>query len=631
MKEITPLLQDAFEYSNEGVCLVSPEGTFLMVNRQLCRCLGYGSEDLVGQSFSTFTHPDDASIGADQVRAMLAGDRDNAKFEKRYLTKSGQPMHALVSSNLKRDDRGEPQYFITHILDISDRIRAEEQFTQMFNSMLDGYALHEIIVDEDGDPVDYRFLRVNPSFEKMTGLSGHDVVGKTILEIMPGTERFWIERYGTVALTGEPTTFEAYSREVGRHFMVSAHSPAPGQFACSFTDITDRLAIEDELRTAMETAKDASRSKTEFLANMSHEIRTPLNGVLGMLQLVQTTPLNEEQGEYVAIGIRSAHSLLRILADILDLSRIEAGKLEIVDEEFALDEVVTPVLEAFAGEVTDRNVALRWKPDPRLSEHFVGDPVRLRQILYNLVGNAVKFTPEGSVELTVYPLPVMAPDGRQHVHFAITDTGIGIADDALERIFESFTQADSSTTRKYGGTGLGLGMVKRLVGLMGGTIQVVSEPGRCTQMHFTIPLRPVRHPAGVDAAESPALLTERVRVLLVEDDPVNSYAAALLLKKHGMEVETAANGIEALNQLAIKTFDFVLMDIQMPVMSGLEATRRIRTDPAFDRIRNIPVIALTAHAMSGDRERFLEAGMSGYLPKPVDIDDLLGTIRTMRG
>ncbi len=631
MKRIAPLLQDAFEYSNEGVCLVSAEGLFLMVNRQLCRYLGYSEEELVGRSFATFTHPDDMNVGGDQVRAMLAGDRDNAKFEKRYLTKSGQPMHALVSSNLKRDDTGEPQYFITHILDISDRVRAEEQFTQMFNSMLDGYALHEIIVNDNGDPVDYRFLRVNPSFEKMTGLSAHDVAGKTILELLPGTEKLWIERYGKVALTGEPTSFEAYSREVGRHFMVSAHSPAPGQFACSFTDITDRLAIEDDLRTAKETAEDASRAKTEFLANMSHEIRTPLNGVLGMLQLVQTTPLNDEQAEYVAIGIRSAHSLLRILADILDLSRVEAGKLEIVDEEFALDEVVSPVLEAFAGDMSDKKVDLRWKPDPGLPERFVGDPVRLRQILYNLVGNAVKFTPEGSVELGVYPLPVMAPDGRQRVHFTVTDTGIGIADDALGCIFESFTQADSSTTRKYGGTGLGLGMVKRLVGLMGGTIQVVSEPGRGSQIHFTIPLRPVRHPADVDAAEPPALLTERIRVLLVEDDPVNSYAAALLLKKHGMEVETAANGIEALNQLAVNAFDFVLMDIQMPVMSGLEATRRIRTDPAFDRIRDIPVIALTAHAMSGDRERFLEAGMTGYLSKPVDMGDLLDTIRTMHG
>jgi PAS domain S-box-containing protein len=631
MKEITPLLRDAFEYSNEGACLVSAEGVFLMVNRQLCRYLGYSAEELVGRPFSAFTHPDDMYIGADQVRAMLAGDRDNAKFEKRYLTKSGQPMHALVSSNLKRDDDGRPQYFITHILDLTDRIRAEEQFTHMFSSMLDGYALHEIIVDGNGEPVDYRFLRVNPSFEKMTGLSARDVVGKTILELLPGTEKLWIERYGKVALTGKPTTFEAYSREVGRHFMVSAHSPAPGQFACSFTDITDRLAIEAELRTAMETAEDASRTKTEFLANMSHEIRTPLNGVLGMLQLVQTTPLNDEQREYVAIGIRSAHSLLRILADILDLSRIEAGKLEIVDEEFALDEVVTPVLEAFVGEMTDRDVDLRWKPDPRLSERFVGDPVRLRQILYNLVGNAVKFTPEGSVGLEVYPLPVMAPDGRQHVHFVVEDTGIGIADEALERIFESFTQADSSTTRKYGGTGLGLGMVKRLVGLMGGTTQVVSEPGRGTQMHFTIPLRPVRHPAEAEAAGPAASLTGRIRVLLVEDDPVNSYAAALLLRKHGMEVETADNGAEALNRLAEKTFDFVLMDVQMPVMSGLEATRRIRTDPAFERVRDIPVIALTAHAMSGDRERFLEAGMSGYLPKPVDIDDLLDAIRTMLG
>jgi CheY-like chemotaxis protein len=225
----------------------------------------------------------------------------------------------------------------------------------------------------------------------------------------------------------------------------------------------------------------------------------------------------------------------------------------------------------------------------------------------------------------------MAPDGRQHVHFVVEDTGIGIADEALERIFESFTQADSSTTRKYGGTGLGLGMVKRLVGLMGGTTQVVSEPGRGTQMHFTIPLRPVRHPAEAETAGPAASLTGRVRVLLVEDDPVNSYAAALLLRKHGMEVETADNGAEALNRLAEKTFDFVLMDVQMPVMSGLEATRRIRTDPAFERVRDIPVIALTAHAMSGDRERFLEAGMSGYLPKPVDIDDLLDAIRTMLG
>nr|WP_269203820.1 response regulator [Pseudodesulfovibrio alkaliphilus] len=390
----------------------------------------------------------------------------------------------------------------------------------------------------------------------------------------------------------------------------------------------ERKANERDLLRAKELAEAASRSKSEFLANMSHEIRTPLNGVLGMLQLAQTTDLDEVQRDYVDTALASGRSLLAIINDILDFSKIEAGKLEVITEEFDLSPLLDDVLTTFRGEARDKGLALDLKLWPGIPEHLTGGKSRLRQILFNLVGNAIKFTDQGAVTIKVNPLGPDPRNNRTRLLFSITDTGIGIPDDKVGHIFEPFTQVDGSYVRRHQGAGLGLGIVKRLVGLLGGAMCIESEQDRGTTVHVAIGFDAA---SGVIVPESAADMTPRgprpgrtgLRLLVVEDNRVNQLMAARMLTSMGHEAATANNGEEALALLERESFDAVFMDIQMPGMNGVQATRRIReAGPGSTMNPAIPIIAITAHAMAGDREIFLEGGMDDYIAKPVERNEL---------
>jgi CheY-like chemotaxis protein len=359
-------------------------------------------------------------------------------------------------------------------------------------------------------------------------------------------------------------------------------------------------------------------AKNEFLANMSHEIRTPLNGLLGMLQLLQLAALDAEQRDYLDTAVSSGRSLLQILNDILDISKIESGKLELVDQPLELGDVLDSVVSVFRHQARMRGIDVTRVMDESLPRHFMADRVRLRQILFNLIGNATKFTESGSVVVEAYPLGLAAPDGRTRLLFSVTDTGIGIPDDKMDTVFDPFTQVDGSFTRKYQGTGLGLGIVRRLVTLMGGTISVTSELGKGTAVVFTVLARPMGLPEPAPVIEMSGRAPRRLSILVVEDERTNRVVAERLLGKLGHGATCVESGEEALERLASESYDCVLMDIQMPGLDGMETTRAIR-----DRLgSDVPVVALTAHAMEGDRERFMEAGMQGYVAKPFDMDEL---------
>jgi signal transduction histidine kinase/DNA-binding response OmpR family regulator len=497
------------------------------------------------------------------------------------------------------------------------------------------------VIDREG-----RFLSYHAPNAEMLAAPPEQFLGRRVDEVLPPTVATL--SLNAIHLTldlGTPQTIE-YSLEMpqGTQYFEARHVPyGDDKVVVLVRDITEQkhaerllnetnCRLEEALLHAQELAvqaEAASKAKSEFLANMSHEIRTPMNGILGMVELLWDTPLTPEQRDYLKTLRESADYLMALLNDILDFSKIEAGKMVLEQIPVSLEELVTGTLALFYGRASEKGLTLRSEWDADAPRAVMGDPVRLRQILANFVSNAIKFTHQGEVVVSVEPSRAF----EEGVRLAVRDTGVGIPEAKQAHLFEAFTQADSSTTRKYGGTGLGLAICKRLAELMGGRIGVQSKVGEGSTFFVDLPLPVILKEAAPDSEGSSqenqqedAGVLAGARILLVEDNEVNRKVAIRLLEKLGVQVEVAVNGREAVERVAAQTYDLILMDCQMPEMDGYEATRHIRQHEAQTGRERVPIVALTAHALSGDREKCLAVGMDDYLSKPLKPGELKATL-----
>ena len=512
------------------------------------------------------------------------------------------------------------------ILPLMLRLTRKVQYAEKaIDSTNEGYW----VIDADGN-----FVEVNPGYCRMMGYSHAQIMKMCIADFEAVATMAQIRAQIQRIIQKGYERFETRHRHIDGHWIeleITVTGVDDRYLVAFLRDIGERKAADAALREATQQAEQANRAKSEFLANMSHEIRTPMNGVLGLTEVVLDSPLEPQQREHLELVKSAAVSLLVILNDILDLSKIEAGKLGIEQVPYSPAGVMRDVTQAVRARAQAKGLSLQCETDPSVPERVLGDPVRLRQILLNLCDNAIKFTDTGSV--SVRAQATLTDTGDCELMVCVRDTGIGIPADKQDVIFQSFNQADTSTTRKYGGTGLGLTICASLAALMGGRIWLESEAGQGSSFWFTVqgvvappgqagfgdrPAEPVQSQPAEKTRPVSQPADHRLQILLAEDNPLNQRLAVLLLERWGHEVALAQDGFEAVTLFGQRDWDLVLMDMQMPNMDGVAATRAIRATETDGR--RTPIVAMTANAMNADRELCLEAGMDAFLSKPFEVE-----------
>jgi PAS domain S-box-containing protein len=586
---------------------------------QWYQMLGYEPDEFLVTyaRFEKMIHPEDVSKVEKAVWNHFFGAAELYSVEFRLRRKDGTYVWVLERGSLiERNAAGEPSRMMGVHADITEERKASQaleaseiRYRQLFESMQAGFALHEIICNGKGIPCDYRFLEVNPAFETLADLKAEQMIGRTGKEVMPTREPSWIEMCGKVALTGVPLRIENFSGSLGRFYSVSVYSPRKGQFATVFIDITEQKNAEAVVLRARDVAEAASLEKTRFLANMSHELRTPLNAIIGFTDLLEFSKLDEEQLDYIKTIGDSGEVLLTLVSDLLDLSRIELGKLEIKNEPFSIRSVVKKSVSLLSSQAGKKGLELSASVDEKVPDTICGDADRLQQVLVNLFNNAVKFTDHGFVKLMVGSR--ISPSGRCHIEFAVEDSGEGMDASTMERIFEPFRQGDNSNTRAHGGAGLGLAISKNLVEMMGGRIRVESCKGNGTRFSFHIIDRTGPHPVSAGEVRD----QWRGRYICVwDDDPADLRAVEHLLERCGI-MPRYIESIDAINNRLNQDIppDAVLCNLDMPGLAAqLPEFREIQAD--------IPWIAFSNWNDPLDEK--VKKCFSAFIDRPLNSDQL---------
>ena len=617
---------------------LDPEMRIIWINTRMPEAPGQSIDEMKGKHcFKTIYGLGEPCSGCTAAKAFQTSQCQEGEL----VTPDGKSW--LSRSSPIKDAKGDITGVVHVALDISaskaGEIALKESERRLAN-IIDFLPDATVVIDKDG-----RVIAWNRAIEMMTGLKAEEILGK-------GDYEYAVPFYGEsrpilIDMANKPNSvieamYDYIKRDENGYLVGEAYIPSlKGGVAYllgsasalydsdgnywgaieSIRDITERKHAEEELQRSKEEAESATRAKSEFLANMSHEIRTPMNAVIGLTGLLLDEPLTRRQREYVEIIRSSGDTLLAIINNILDLTKIEAKMVELEYQPFNLQSCIEASLDLVAASAQEKGLNVDYTVEENTPSIILGDPTRLSQILINLLNNAVKFTEKGGVSVSVSS-EWLEGDGFE-IHFAVKDTGIGIPEDKMSRLFQSFSQIDSSIARKYGGTGLGLAISKRLAEMMKGKMWVESELGRGSTFHFTIQVEPVlcgpidiAQPETLPASDRQGYLDHSLTILLAEDNLINQIVTKKMLDKLGYRAEVAANGKEVLQALEARAYDVIFMDVQMPEMDGLEATREIRQRWPDGGPK---IIAMTASALKGDREECLAAGMDGYISKPTRI------------
>ena len=623
------LLEIAVELAQIGLAELDVEGRFLSANSAYVAMLDTREADLLGRHWRATIHPEDH--GGAQEAYRKARTEGRGYVEIRAVGNRSKIIYQALTVIPVCDERGVLTGYTCLRHNISDYKRDHDMLMLAVESAPNGL----LIVDSAG-----LIQSANAAVETLFGYTQEELFGCTVEKLLPA---------GSVSLHKHPrevfSSDESAKKRAGRdvcglrkdgveipvQVQLNRIKTDLGELTlCTVIDIAERVRYQKQLELAKQAAEDANRAKSDFLARMSHEIRTPMNLIMGMSALLLESPLNGQQRQHVEISYRNVRRLLRLINGILDLSKVEAGAIALEAAPFDLIEVLKESVATISSAMEQKGLAFKLVIDPAVWPYWMGDAARLQQVLLNLIGNAIKFTARGKIEVKVRPEP--GPQGERGLRFEVSDTGCGVPANKAVMIFEPFQQAEGSMNRPYEGTGLGLAIARTLVQLMSGRIWVEEKPEPGSRFVFTAFFSVSTEAALSDrksvatSAKAAGTLKDGTRVLLVEDNPENVILLRAYLENLGLALEIASNGVEAVEKRRRGEYDLVLMDIQMPIMDGYAATREIRSWERAANAARIPIVALTAHALIGAAGESLEAGCDGHITKPVERKDLVEAI-----
>ncbi|MBP1154883.1 MULTISPECIES: PAS domain S-box protein [unclassified Paenibacillus] len=612
------LFEHVYKNASIGIALVSMDRKWICVNPAVCTIFGYAEEELMTLTAADLTYPDDLNNNEYLIKELLEGVISSFEVEKRYIHKNGELIWTSLHVSLVRDETdGKPLYFISQVIDITKSKLVEQKLQESIEryTSLKKYN-HDAIISFG---LDGSIINGNQMAEQLSGYRIEELFGVSISKLI-GEKNL----ANVLSVSKDYTSVEKYLNNIKHkdgHFVevlatlapIIIHSKNVGFYIIA-KDMTDqkRLLIEKE------AAEKTNKAKSDFLAMMSHEIRTPMNGVIGMTDLLLETSLDSEQTEYVHIIKKSGATLLMIINDILDFSKIESGKVEIIEERFNVRSILSETLNMIMPKALEKNLEITTSVCPNVPNNVVGDDTKLRQVLMNLFSNAIKFTPNGAVAISVQSISQEQDTVR--LQFAIRDTGVGVPKEKVVHLFEPFYQVDNYMTRKVEGTGLGLAISKRLVQLMGGEIWYEPRKDQSgSTFVFTANFQILAHPESIQydmSTQQDNLMGDSLKILIAEDNAVNQMVLKKMLEKLGYNSTVVENGKEVVEAFERYPYDIIFMDVQMPLMDGLEAAKTVR-----ELSKKSPfIVAVTAHAIKGDREKYLAAGINEYVSKPISID-----------